>query len=175
MDTERATVLSDRDYQELIAHRVHNQLDQNRKWRIGIRVTLAIGVTTILVAIAAAIISLAVEVRSAADAVQVFENPSITSLDSPWNDPGRLEIIGRGFGARDGLVELYYQSVDGRRSVSVFIGDAGIVEWSPNSIIAVTSQDQRNEILNSLGTDSFADLTPYLRVTTGSGQRSLVW
>ncbi|MCY3689116.1 MAG: hypothetical protein F4Y89_13095 [Gammaproteobacteria bacterium] len=202
MATERPTVLSDRDYQELIASRVLDKLRSEqiatRRWRIGIGLALFVGIVTILV-------MWYLDFRDLREDVETISiGPIVEGVDSLFSDLNRLEIVGFGFGESFGQAELYgqielYYEPSGEfcRSSSLLL-DAqaqSIVAWSDERIVARLMDDQRQEIMQSLfancaeppfdlpqpmpnalaNREVLNAIVPYISVITVDRRRSPVW
>lgn len=189
VDEPPSSPLSDRDYQELIAHRVRDALRQERqsvrRWRLGIGITL----------LAALLGLLGVQYRNFDSRFEGFEpvvqgyaqRPFVDGLETEFSQANRLVITGTAFGSERGGVELFYKrsisdslagdaDVTGEtRSATITLQNERIEQWTKTQIIVTTTPEQRAVLLESIGADGFEGLIPYIRIATADGRRSPVW
>lgn len=180
---QRESPLSDRDYQELIESRVRENLRVERRWRIGIGITIVVGLLAVFLQVSRQ------DNRIAGFeplAIEVSQRPYINNLATPFAQAQRLVIEGTAFGSSPGSVELYYRASagtalddqdqrTGTQTVTMILQGERIEEWTESEIIVTTTQAQRRQLLESIGASNFGNLVPYIRVVTAGRQRSPVW
>jgi hypothetical protein len=174
----REAIRSDRDYQELIAHRVREAIrlerQSIRRWRFGIAITILVATLGLIGA----------QYRSLE---RYSQRPYVDGLETEFSQAERLVITGTAFGSSRGSVELFYKlsisnspagdtaSTAETRTATITLRDERIEEWTESQIIVTTALGQRQVFLDSVGADDFAELIPYIRVVTVDGRRSPLW
>ena len=181
--------LSDRDYQELIAHRVREALrierQSVRRWRLGSAITISVGILGLVGAQYRGFDQRFDLVEPIAEGYA--QRPYVDGLETEFSQAERLVISGTAFGSALGSVELFYKrsisdafgTVDNlteeTRSATITLRDEQIEEWEENRIIVRTTMNQRDVFLESVGAEDFGGLIPYIRVVTADGRRSPLW
>ena len=163
--TESEISLSDKEYQELVAYRVAEQLRSERRWRLAFQASIAVPIIMAVVTLGFNQYRLYRDQETVIEQARVLaDRPYVDDVRIMSGDASQLEIVGTLFGSDPGEVEVHYASSSDTETVSITLSDDEILTWSDNQILATSW----------LG-DQYEGILPTVRVFTADGRRSPVW